>query len=125
MLLADQIAKGTENFELQLEPESFGKVRVNVSLESSNVEVKMVAENSAAVMALRGSENILQLIAEQNGLKLSEYSVDMQNSQNGDNTNRKDGSSRNEDEVAEASKEVDDENTSTISENEYKLNLLA
>ena len=125
MLLADQIAKGTENFELQLEPESFGKVRVNVSLESSNVEVKMVAENSAAVMVLRGSENILQLIAEQNGLKLSEYSVDMQNSQNGDNTNRKDGSSRNEDEVAEALKEADDENTSTISENEYKLNLLA
>ena len=125
MLLADQIAKGTENFELQLEPESFGKVRVNVSLESSNVEVKMVAENSAAVMALRGSENILQLIAEQNGLKLSEYSVDMQNSQNGDNTNRKDGSSRNEDEVAEALQEADDENTSTISENEYKLNLLA
>ena len=124
MLLADQIAKGTENFELQLEPESFGKVRVNVSLESSNVEVKMVAENSAAVMALRGSENILQLIAEQNGLKLSEYSVDMQNSQNGDN-NRKDGSSRNEDDVAEALKEADDENTSTISENEYKLNLLA
>jgi hypothetical protein len=125
MLLADQIAKGTENFELQLEPESFGKVRVNVSLESSNVEVKMVAENSAAVMALRGSENILQLIAEQNGLKLSEYSVDMQNSQNGDNTNRKDGSNRNEGEVAEALNEADDENTSTISENEYKLNLLA
>ena len=124
MLLADQIAKGTETFELQLEPESFGKVRVNVSLESSNVEVKMVADNSAAVMALRGSENILQLIAEQNGLKLSEYSVDMQNSQNGDN-NRKDGSSRNEDDVAEALKEADDENTSTISENEYKLNLLA
>ena len=125
MLLADQIAKGTETFELQLEPESFGKVRVNVSLESSNVEVKMVADNSAAVMALRGSENILQLIAEQNGLKLSEYSVDMQNSQNGDNKNRKDGSSRNEDDVAEALKEADDEKTSTISENEYKLNLLA
>jgi len=125
MLLADQIARGTENFELQLEPESFGKVRVNVSLESSNVEVKMVAENSAAVMALRGNENILQLIAEQNGLKLSEYSVEMQNNQNGDNTNRKDGSSSNEDEVAEALKEADDENTSTISENEYKLNLLA
>ncbi len=76
-------------------------------------------------MVLRGSENILQLIAEQNGLKLSEYSVEMQNNQNGDNTNRKDGSSRNEDEVAEALKDADDENTSTISENEYKLNLLA
>ena len=49
----------------------------------------------------------------------------MQNSQNGDNTNRKDGSSRNEDEVAEALQEADDENTSTISEYEYKLNLLA
>ena len=125
MLLADQIAKGSENFELQLEPESFGKVRVNVSLESSNVEVKMVAENSAAVMALRGSESVLQVIAEQNGLKLSEYSVDMQNNQNGDNTNRKDGSDRNKNEVNEVLKETDDENTITVSENGYNLNLLA
>ena len=125
MLLADQIAKGSENFELQLEPESFGKVRVNVSLESSNVEVKMVAENSAAVMALRGSESVLQFIAEQHGLKLSEYSVDMQNNQNGDNTNRKDGSDRNKNEVNEVLKETDDENTITVSENGYNLNLLA
>jgi len=125
ILLADQIAKGSENFELQLEPESFGKVRVNVSLESSNVEVKMVAENSAAVMALRGSESVLQVIAEQNGLKLSEYSVDMQNNQNGDNTNRKDGSDRDKNEVNEVFKETDDENTITVSENGYNLNLLA
>ena len=125
MLLADQIAKGSENFELQLEPESFGKVRVNVSLESSNVEVKMVAENSAAVMVLKGSENILQNIAEQNGLKLSDYSVDMQNNQNGDNANRKDGSGKNRDNGTEVVKETDDENNNTSSENEYKLNLLA
>ena len=125
MLLADQIAKGSENFEMQLEPESFGKVRVNVSLESSNVEVKMIAENSAAVMALRGSESILQAIAEQNGLKLSEYSVDMQNNQNGDNTNKKDGSDKNKNEVNEILKETDDENTITVSENGNNLNLLA
>ena len=125
MLLADQIAKGSESFELQLEPESFGKVRVNVSLESSNVEVKMVAENLAAVMALKGSENILQNIAEQNGLKLSDYSVDMQNNQNGDNANRKDGSGKNRDNGTEVVKETDDENNYPSSENEYKLNLLA
>ncbi|MDB3861726.1 flagellar hook-length control protein FliK [Paracoccaceae bacterium] len=125
MLLADQIAKGSESFELQLEPESFGKVRVNVSLESSNVEVKMVAENSAAVMVLKGSENILQNIAEQNGLKLSDYSVDMQNNQNGENANKKDGSSKNQDNGPEVVKETDDENNNPSSENEYKLNLLA
>jgi flagellar hook-length control protein FliK len=125
MLLADQIAKGSENFELQLEPESFGKVRVNVSLESSNVEVKMVAENSAAVMVLKGSENILQNIAEQNGLKLSDYSVDMQNNQNGENTNKKDGSSNNKNNGTEVVKETDGENNNPSSENEYKLNLLA
>ena len=125
MLLADQIAKGSENFELQLEPESFGKVRVNVSLESSSVEVKMVAENSAAVMILKGSENILQNIAEQNGLKLSDYSVDMQNNQNGENANKKDGSSKNQDNGNEVVKETDDENNYPSSENEYKLNLLA
>ena len=125
MLLADQIAKGSENFELHLEPESFGKVRVNVSLESSNVEVKMVAENPAAVMVLKGSEIILQNIAEQNGLKLSDYSVDMQNNQNGDNANRKDGSSKNRDNGTEVVKETDEENNYPSSENEYKLNLLA
>ena len=125
MLLADQIAKGSENFELQLEPESFGKMRVNVTLESSNVEVKMVAENPAAVMVLKGSEIILQNIAEQNGLKLSDYSVDMQNNQNGDNANRKDGSSKNRDNGTEVVKETDEENNYPSSENEYKLNLLA
>ena len=125
MLLADQIAKGSENFELHLEPESFGKVRVNVSLESSNVEVKMVAENPAAVMVLKGSEIILQNIAEQNGLKLSDYSVDMQNNQNGDNANRKDGSNKNRDNGTEVVKETDEENNYPSSENEYKLNLLA
>jgi flagellar hook-length control protein FliK len=125
MLLADQIAKGSESFELQLEPESFGKVRVNVSLESSNVEVRMVAENSAAVMVLKGSENILQNIAEQNGLKLSDYSVDMQNNQNGDNANKKDGSNKNRDNGTEVVKETDDENNYPSLENEYKLNLLA
>lgn len=125
MLLADQIAKGSENFELQLEPESFGRVRVNVSLESFNVEVRIVAENSAAVMALRGSESILQVIAEQNGLKLSDYSVDMQNNQNGDNTNRKDGSDKNKNEINEVLNETDDENTIIVSQNRYNLNLLA
>ena len=100
-------------------------MRVNVTLESSNVEVKMVAENSAAVMVLKGSESILQNIAEQNGLKLSDYSVDMQNNQNGDNANRKDGSSKNRDNGTEVVKETDDEDNNTSSENEYKLNLLA
>ena len=79
MLLTDNIIKGQENFEIQLEPETFGKVRVSVSMENANLEVKMLAENSAAITALRSSEAILQSITEQNGLKLSDYSVDMQN----------------------------------------------
>ena len=123
MLLADQISKGSENFELQLEPESFGKVRVNVSLESSNVEVKMIAENSTAVMVLKGSESILQSIAEQNGLKLSEYSVDMNNNQNGEQSNRKGGTGENKENGTEVVKENENKNMSP--ENDYKLNLLA
>ena len=85
----------------------------------------MVAENSAAVMVLKGSENILQNIAEQNGLKLSDYSVDMQNNQNGENANKKDGSSKSQDNGPEVVKETDDENNNPSLENEYKLNLLA
>ena len=86
MLLTDKILMAQENFELQLEPESFGKVRVNVSLDNLTLEVKMTAENIGAVSVLRGAEAILQNITDQNGLKLSDYSVDMQNN-NGNSKN--------------------------------------
>jgi flagellar hook-length control protein FliK len=125
MLITDQVINGTENFELQLEPESFGKVRINVSLESSNVDVKMVAENSAAVLALRGSENILQNIAEQNGLKLSDYSVDMQNNQNGENSNRKNLGDEGEVTKSENNKSLEENASALNADNTYKLNLLA
>jgi len=125
MLITDQVINGTENFELQLEPESFGKVRINVSLESSNVDVKMVAENSAAVLALRGSENILQNIAEQNGLKLSDYSVDMQNNQNGENSNRKNLGDEGEVTKSENNKSLEENASELNADNTYKLNLLA
>ena len=125
MLITDQIINGTENFELQLEPESFGKVRINVSLESSNVDVKMVADNSAAVLALRGSENILQNIAEQNGLKLSDYSVDMQNNQNGENSNRKNQGDEDEVNKSEHNKNLEENASAQNPDNTYSLNLLA
>jgi flagellar hook-length control protein FliK len=125
MLITDQVINGTENFELQLEPESFGKVRINVSLESSNVDVKMVAENSAAVLALRGSENILQNIAEQNGLKLSDYSVDMQNNQNGENSKRKNLGDEGEVTKSENNKSLEENALALNADNTYKLNLLA
>lgn len=101
----------------------FSNAKYEVSLESSNVEVKMVAENSTAVLVLKGSESILQNIAEQNGLKLSEYSVDMNNNQNGEHSNRKGGAGVNKENGAEVVKE--NESNGTTSENNYKLNLLA
>ena len=125
MLLADQIAQGSENFELQLEPESFGKVRVNVSLENSNIEIKMVAENSAAVLALRGGENMLQTIAEQHGLKLSDYSVDMQNNQNGQSSDQKGDLGKRGETESNKIEDVEQELSSNSTDGKHKLNLLA
>lgn len=125
MLITDQIINGVENFEIQLEPETFGKMRVNISLENSNVEVKMLAENSAAVVALRGSESILQNIAEQNGLRLSDYSVDMQNNQNGSNSSQKNaGNDENKVNSDQRNNAEEDASTQTL-DNNYNLNLLA
>ena len=75
-----------------LEPESFGKVRVNVSVDSSQIDVKLIAENSATLAILRASESMLQSISEQNGLKLAEYNVELNNNaQNNEGSNgRKD-----------------------------------
>ena len=125
MMLTEQVLNGKENFEIQLEPESFGKVRVNVLLENSSIDIKMVAENSAALSVLRSSEGILQNIAEQNGLKLSEYSVDMQNNnQAGDNKNRQDFKSEKGQDVLEDI-EMNSDHLSQLDENSNSLNLLA
>ena len=125
MLLADQMARGNENFEFQLEPESFGKVRVNVALENSNVEIKMVVDNTAAVMALRGGENMLQVLAEQHGLKLSEYAVDLQNNQNGQTSDQDKNLQENEKDGLNNAEDFEEEIKITNSDSRYNLNLLA
>ena len=126
MLLTDNIIKGQENFEIQLEPETFGKVRVSVSMENANLEVKMLAENSAAITALRSSEAILQSITEQNGLKLSDYSVDMQNNaSNGGKQGNNEKDNNLPDSSRYGDKEVTSDDILTNSETSNSLNLLA
>ena len=125
MLLAEQMAKGNENFEFQLEPESFGKVRVNVILENSNVEVKMFVDNTSAIVALRGGENMLQLLAEQHGLKLSDYSVNLQNNQNGQSSDEDKNFQKHEKDGLKNFEDVDQEIEIKNSDSIYNLNLLA
>ena len=125
MLLAEQMAKGNENFEFQLEPESFGKVRVNVLLENSNVEVKMFVDNTSAIVALRGGENMLQVLAEQHGLKLSDYSVDLQNNQNGQSSDEDKNFQKQEKDGLKNIEDVDRELEIKNSDSIYNLNLLA
>ena len=126
ILLTENIIKGQENFEIQLEPETFGKVRVNISMENANLEVKILAENSAAIMALRSSESILQGITEQNGLKLSDYSVDMQNNTSNGEKQQKDPKDNNfTDSSRFSDREVAGDDILTISETSHSLNLLA
>ena len=81
--LLDQAINSKESFDLILEPESFGKVKVNVSLDRLQLDVKLVADNAATLAILRGSEGVLNSIADSNGLKLAEYSVELNaNTQN-------------------------------------------
>ena len=102
------------------------KCEVNVSMENTSVDVKILADNSAAIVALRGSENILQGIAEQNGLKLSEYSVDMQNYSGNDNNSSSNGKNKNGTTSME-NKDIDKttDDNSLNPETNHSLNLLA
>ena len=128
MLLTESVAQGRENFELQLEPESFGKVRVSVSLENASLEVKLVAENTGAVSVLRSAEGLLQNITDQSGLKLSEYSVEMQtggenNKQSNNNEKR---NSNNSNINSSKTEEIKESDLNSINENgDQVLNLLA
>ena len=122
----EQALKGGEVIELNLEPKSFGKLQVNATLEHAGLDVKLVAENSATISILRGSENLLNSIAEQHGLKLSQYSVDIGNGGNGNhqsNNNEENGSNANKHINPEVD-EIDTDNVKHVSEN-HLLNLIA
>lgn len=122
----EQALKGGEVIELNLEPKSFGKLQVNATLEHAGLDVKLVAENSATISILRGSENLLNSIAEQHGLKLSQYSVDIGNGGNGNhqsNNSEEHGSNANKHINPEVD-EIDTDNVKHVSEN-HLLNLIA
>jgi len=122
----EQALNNSDALELHLEPKSFGKLQVNATLETNGLDVKLVAENSATMALLRGSEAILGNIAEQHGLKLSTYTVDMSSGNNQNNNHQGQENQRPQDQNAG---NVNDDPTSGIEQlvdNENNLlNLIA
>ena len=125
--LLEQAINSKENFDLILEPESFGKVRVNVSLENLQLDVKLTAENSATLAILRASESILQSISEINGLKLAEYNVELSNNNQNNNGSRdqKENSGEKDPKMTENQNELDDKLDSSNDDGSHNLNLIA
>ena len=78
MLVVDKVLSGNENFEINLEPESFGKIKVNISMDKQSIDIRMFAETQAAASILRANEDSLLQITSQNGMKLAGFSVGMQ-----------------------------------------------
>ena len=125
--LLEQAINAKENFDLILEPETFGKVRVNVSLENLQLDVKLTAENSATLAILRGSESILQSITEINGLKLAEYNVELSNNNQNSNGSKdqKENSGEKDPKMTENQNELDDKLDSSNDDGSHNLNLIA
>jgi hypothetical protein len=125
--LLEQAVNSKENFDLILEPESFGKVRVNVSLENLQIDVKLTAENSATLAILRASEAVLQSITEINGLKLAEYNVELSNNNQNNNGSRdqKENSGEKDAKMNENQNELDDKLDSSNDDGSHNLNLIA
>ena len=82
-IAVEQAMTTSEAIELNLEPKSFGKLQINASLDNSGLEIKLTAENSATISILRSTEGLLSSIAEQHGLRLSQYSVDFAQGESG------------------------------------------
>jgi uncharacterized protein YciU (UPF0263 family) len=80
MAVVERARAGQENFDIHLNPESFGKIKVNVNLDFRAMDVKIFTETLAAAAIFKDHENILQQIMEQNGMKLASFSVGSQNS---------------------------------------------
>ena len=125
--LLEQAMTSKENFELILEPENFGKVRVNVSLENLQLDVKLTAENSATLAILRASEQILQSITELNGLKLAEYNVELNNTLQNNNGSKeqKEQNSKSNANVDQNVENSEDNGESYTDDSSHSLNLMA
>ena len=125
--LLEQAINSKENFDLILEPETFGKVRVNVSLENLQLDVKLTAENSATLAILRASEGILQSITEVNGLKLAEYNVELSNNNQNNNGSRqqKENNGEKSSTTSKNQNELEDKLDSSNDDGSHKLNLIA
>ena len=125
--LLEQAINSKENFDLILEPETFGKVRVNVSLENLQLDVKLTAENSATLALLRASESILQSITEVNGLKLAEYNVELSNNNQNNNGSRqqKENNGEKSSTTSKNQNELEDKLDSSNDDGSHKLNLIA
>ena len=125
--LLEQAINSKENFDLILEPETFGKVRVNVSLENLQLDVKLTAENSATLAILRASESILQSITEVNGLKLAEYNVELSNNNqnNSGSKQQKENNGEKGSRMGENQSELEDKLDSSNEDGSHKLNLIA
>ena len=90
MMVVDRVLKGQENFEIHLEPESFGKIKVNVLLDKQALDIRMFVETQAAASLLKANEESLLQITGQNGMKLANFAVGMQsgNDQQRQNSNQ-------------------------------------
>ena len=125
--LLEQAIHSKENFDLILEPENFGKVRVNVSLENLQLDVKLTAENSATLAVLRASESVLQSITELNGLKLAEYNVELNNNLQNNNgfKGQKDQNSKSTADINENLENSEDSSEIFSDDSSHSLNLMA
>ena len=123
----EQAINSKENLDLILEPESFGKVRVNVSLESLQLDVKLTAENSATLAILRASESVLQSITELNGLKLAEYNVELSNNNqnNSGSKDQKENSGEKDVKMSDNRDDLDEQSGSSNNDSSHSLNLIA
>ena len=127
ILIVDKILNGKESFEINLEPESFGKIRVNVLMDKQGIDIRMVAETQAAASILRANEDSLIQITNQNGMKLAAFSVgmhsgaDQQRQNSNQNRNRVTGQANS---VLERTK-IQNSQTSTSYRTPTGLNLIA
>ena len=127
MLVVDKVLSGNENFEINLEPKSFGKIKVNISMEKQSIDIRMFAETQAAASILRANEESLLQITGQNGMKLVGFSVGMQSGADQQRQNTKHSHNK----VAGKANSALDRNTTlnTQTANSYRtptgLNLIA
>ena len=112
------IKLGNTKFEVQIKPESLGKIEITLEIQGDNLDINMRTDNNQTIHILSENSNNLQKMLQSQGLTLNNFNLN-------NNNNRQNNSKNNNNESKKVSEtELENENNNKTNKSKNTGNLV-